>query len=82
MSLEFRERNRGAERRDLSVWPHLRHTLGFRGSIEELPTIRINFGGAGAPASYELTGGRAYDVGVGFTSRIARPAGVSAARLS
>ena len=41
-------------------------TLGIRGSIEELPVVRINFDGVDAPPNYELTGGRAYDVGAGL----------------
>ena len=41
-------------------------TLGIRGSIEEMPTIRIDFDGAGAPDDYALTGARAYDIGAGL----------------
>ena len=41
-------------------------TLGIRGSIEQLPTIRVAFDGEGAPGDYALTGARAYDVGAGL----------------
>ena len=64
--VEFRKRNRAAS---VAIYPFglsSGTTLGIRGSVEEIPTIRINFEGAGAPASYELTGGRAYDAGVGI----------------
>jgi hypothetical protein len=61
--LEFRRRGRGA---GVTIYPlglSTGPTLGLRGSIEDLPTIRVAFSGAGAPADYALTGGRAYDVG-------------------
>jgi hypothetical protein len=63
--VEFRKRNRAAS---VAIYPlglSSGTTLGIRGSVEEIPTIRINFEGGPAPANYELTGGRAYDVGVG-----------------
>jgi hypothetical protein len=63
---EFRKRNRGVT---VAVYPlglSVGTTLGIRGSIEQLPTIRIDFEGAGAPPSYALTGARAYDVGAGI----------------
>ena len=63
--VEYRKRNRAAT---VAVYPFglsVGTTLGIRGSVEDVPTIRINFDGPGAPANYELTGGRAYDVGVG-----------------
>jgi hypothetical protein len=40
-------------------------TLAIRGSIETLPDIRVSFSGPAPFATYALTGGRAYDVGVG-----------------
>jgi hypothetical protein len=64
--VEFRKRNRGAS---VAVYPlglSSGTTLGVRGSIEELPVIRVAFAGAGAPAAYALTGGRAYDIGAGI----------------
>src|SRR5687767_3836683 len=64
--LEFRKRNRAAS---VALYPFglsIGTTLGLRASVEEVPTIRINFDGPGAPANYELTGARAYDVGAGL----------------
>ncbi|HJR58404.1 MAG TPA: hypothetical protein VJ813_03360 [Vicinamibacterales bacterium] len=64
--LEFRKRNRAAS---VAVYPlglSSGTTLGIRGSIEEVPTIRIDFEGPGAPPAYALTGARAYDVGAGL----------------
>lgn len=63
---EFRKRNRGLS---VAVYPFglsAGTTLGIRGSIEEMPTIRIVFDGVDAPDDYALTGGLAYDVGVGL----------------
>jgi hypothetical protein len=41
-------------------------TLGVRGSIENLPDIRLRFEGPGRPFdSYTFTGGIAYDIGAG-----------------
>jgi hypothetical protein len=63
---EFRKRNRGVS---LAVYPlglSVGTTLGIRGSIEQVPTVRIDFTGEGAPANYALTGARAYDVGAGI----------------
>ena len=64
--VEYRKRNRAAS---VAVYPFglsVGTTLGIRGSIEEIPTIRINFEGPGAPPPYELTDGRAYDIGAGL----------------
>ena len=64
--LEFRKRNRGAS---LAVYPlglATSTTVGVRGSIEQVPTIRIHFDGDGAPPDYALTGARAYDLGAGL----------------
>ena len=41
-------------------------TIGIRGSFEGLPTIRVDFAGPGAPDTYVLTNGRAYDAGIGL----------------
>lgn len=40
-------------------------TLAIRGSIEQLPSIHLTFDGPAPISSYLLTGGRAYDIGVG-----------------
>ena len=64
--VEYRKRNRAAS---VAIYPlglSVGTTLGIRGSIEELPTIRVNFDGPGAPPPYELTDGRAYDIGAGL----------------
>jgi hypothetical protein len=63
--VEFHKRNRGVS---LAVYPlglSSGMTLGLRGSIEELPTIRLQFAGAGAPPEYLFVDGRAYDIGAG-----------------
>ena len=63
---EFRKRNRAMS---VAIYPlglGSGTTIGVRGSIEQLPTIRIDFEGPGAPADYALTGARAYDVGAGL----------------
>ena len=60
--LEFTRRGRGL---GITLYPFglsVGPTLALRGSIEDLPTIRVAFSGAGAPANYTLTGGRAYDL--------------------
>jgi hypothetical protein len=64
--LEFRRRGRGA---GITVYPFgigIGTTLGLRGSIESLPTIRVAFDGPGPLDSYRLADARAYDVGVGL----------------
>lgn len=63
---EFRKRNRAMS---IAIYPlglGAGTTLGIRGSIEQLPTIRVGFEGANAPADYAFTGARAYDVGAGL----------------
>jgi hypothetical protein len=40
-------------------------TLAVRGSIESVPTIRVQIDGPSPVALYQLTGGRAMDVGAG-----------------
>lgn len=64
--LEFRKRNRGVS---VAVYPlglSSGLTLGLRGSIEDMPTIRLRFSGEGAPPEYGLLEARAYDVGAGL----------------
>jgi hypothetical protein len=64
--IEFRRRSRGA---GITLYPFgLRtgSTLGIRGSVENLPVIRIAFDGPGALDSYVLTDARAYDAAVGI----------------
>ena len=64
--LEFRRRNRAMS---VALYPlglSSGTTIGIRGSIEEMPAIRVNFEGEGAPANYTLSGGRAYEVGAGL----------------
>lgn len=64
--LEFRKRNRGLT---VAVYPlglASGTTFGIRGSLEQMPTIRINFEGPGAPPDYAFTGGVAYDIGGGL----------------
>jgi hypothetical protein len=41
-------------------------TLAIRGSIESMPTIHLAFDGEAPAPTYDLTGGRALDVGVGL----------------
>jgi hypothetical protein len=41
-------------------------TLAVRGSIESVPTIRVAFTGPAPRPAYELTNGRATDIGVGI----------------
>jgi hypothetical protein len=63
--LEFRKRNSAMS---VAVYPlglSSGATLGIRGSIEQLPAIRIAFAGDGSPSPYAFTGGRAYDIGAG-----------------
>lgn len=64
--VEFRKRNRAAS---VAIYPFglsSGTSLGVRGSIEQVPTVRIDFAGPDAPAAYALTGARAYDVGAGL----------------
>lgn len=60
--LEFTRRGRG---KSITVYPlglSVGPTLALRGSVEDLPAIRVAFAGTGAPPNYTLSGGRAYDV--------------------
>jgi hypothetical protein len=64
--LEFKRRGQGV---GLTVYPFgmsVGPTLGVRGSIENLPDIRIAFDGPGTLDSYTLTSALAYDAGVGI----------------
>jgi hypothetical protein len=64
--LEFRRRSRGF---GVTLYPFgmsVGPTLALRGSIENMPVARIAFEGAGAPADYAFTGGKAYDLALGI----------------
>jgi hypothetical protein len=61
--IEFKRRGRGA---GVTVYPFgasTGATLGLRVSVEDLPQMRIDFAGAGAPGTYVLVGARAVDFG-------------------
>lgn len=64
--VEFKRRGHAV---GMTVYPFgmsIGATLGIRGSIENLPDIRLRFDGPGRPfESYTFTGGLAYDVGAG-----------------
>jgi hypothetical protein len=63
---QFRRRNRAVS---VAVYPFglsTGATLGIRGSIEQLPDIRVRFDGASPIASYSLTKAVAYDIGAGI----------------
>ncbi len=63
--LEFKRPGQGV---GVTVYPlglSLGPTLGVRGTIENMPDIRIVFDGPGTLDSYALTNALAYDVGVG-----------------
>jgi hypothetical protein len=60
--VEFTRRGRG---KGITLYPFglsVGPALAVRGSIEDLPTIRVAFTGAGAPAAYTFTRGHAYDL--------------------
>ena len=64
--VEFRKRNRAAS---VAVYPFGLSSgaaFGIRGSIEEMPVIRVNFEGTDAPAPYALVDARAYDIAAGL----------------
>jgi hypothetical protein len=63
--IEFRKRNRGFSAAVYPLGLSAGATLGIRGSVEDLPAIRVDFQGSGAPADYEFLDARAYDVGAG-----------------
>lgn len=63
--LEFKRPGQGL---GLTVYPlglSSGATLGIRGTIENVPDIRISFEGPGSLDSYALTNALAYDLGVG-----------------
>jgi len=41
-------------------------TLAIRGSLESIPDVRVSFAGPAPSPTYQMTGGRALDVGVGL----------------
>ena len=62
---QFRRRNRAVS---VAVYPFglsTGATLGIRGSIEQLPDIRVRFDGASPIASYSLANAVAYDIAAG-----------------
>lgn len=64
--LEFKRRRNGF---GVTVYPFgfsVGPTLGIRGSIEQLPTIRMAFDGPARFGNYEFTNGAAYDIGAGL----------------
>ena len=64
--LQFRRRGNGF---GVTVYPFgLRagSTLGVRGSIEQIPTIRVAFDGPARIGAYALTNALAYDIGAGL----------------
>lgn len=63
--VEFRRRTRGV---GLTVYPlgmSVGPALALRGSIENMPLVRVAFEGDGAPPEFILSGGKSYDVGIG-----------------
>jgi hypothetical protein len=64
--LEFKRRGRGVGVTLFPLGMATGATLGLRGSIENLPDIRLAFDGPGRPFdAYSLTGALAYDIGAG-----------------
>ncbi len=64
--IEFKRRARGA---GVTVYPFgisVGTTLGIRGNVEQLPTVRIDFDGPGSLDRYELLDAHAYDAGLGL----------------
>lgn len=60
--VEFRKRGRGA---GVTLYPlglSVGAALAIRGTVEDLPVLRIDFDGPGAPPDYALRGARAYDI--------------------
>lgn len=60
--VEFRKRGRGA---GVTLYPlglSVGAALAIRGTVEDLPVLRIDFDGPGAPPDYALSGARAYDI--------------------
>ena len=64
--LEFKRRGRGVGATVFPLGMRTGATLGVRGSIENLPEIRMTLEGPGRPFdSYTLTGALAFDIGAG-----------------
>ncbi|MDQ3068533.1 MAG: hypothetical protein M3R55_02240 [Acidobacteriota bacterium] len=64
--IEFRKRSRGF---GLAVYPFgsgSGPSLMLRGAVETLPVIRAVIQGPSNISSYEMTGGKAYDAGIGI----------------
>lgn len=64
--LEFKRRGNGA---GVTLYPFgmsIGTTLMLRGSVEQLPVIRIRFDGPALVSNYALTGGHAYDAAAGI----------------
>lgn len=64
--LEFKRRGHGA---GITLYPFgigAGTALALRGSVEQLPVIRIAFDGPAALSRYELTNGHAYDAAAGI----------------
>jgi hypothetical protein len=64
--LEFARKGRGGGITLFPVGIGVGPAFGIRGSIEQLPAIRIAFEGPGSLDSYDFTDGRAYDIGAGL----------------
>jgi hypothetical protein len=64
--LEFKRRGQGVGVTLYPVGLSVGPALGVRGSIENLPDIRLVFEGPGPLASYALTDALAYDIGAGL----------------
>jgi len=63
--LEFSKRGQGI---GVTIYPFGSSegpTLAVRGSIEQLPAVRVTFDGPAPSSSYAFTNGRSYDVGAG-----------------
>jgi hypothetical protein len=63
--VEFSRRSRGAGATVFPLGMNVGPALAVRASFENLPIVRVEFEGDGAPAAYAFTGGRAYDLGIG-----------------
>jgi len=64
--IEFKRRGRGA---GITVYPlgiSIGSTLGIRASVEDLPTIHVEFDGPGPLDTYQLLDAHAYDIGLGL----------------
>lgn len=64
--LEFKRRTQGV---GVTVYPFgmsVGPALALRGSIENMPTVRILFEGTGAPPNFVFSGGKSYDIAAGL----------------